>query len=92
MNDSKLALRAARQTIVAELRSCDKLSRSARLRYERALRSSEATPLDAGVYQCAHGRWLYKVCTKCGRGPDEALNYALGMTAKLKELLAILNG
>ena len=50
------------------------------------------TPLDTGVYKCAHGVWLYTQCHRCGRGPDEALRYAYGMKVKIEELLGQLGG
>jgi hypothetical protein len=92
INDAKLVERMARRIVSSELRSYDQLSRQSKIRYEHSLQKPEPTPLDAGVYQCAHGVWLYTQCAKCGRGPDEALVYVRVMQTRLEELVAILDG
>jgi len=92
VDDSRIVEKYARRIIASELRSYDSLSRPARIKYEHSLSNGDPTPLDVGVYQCAHGVWLYQVCSKCQRSADEALGYAQAMKSRLAELLAILEG
>ena len=92
MDDSRIVEKMARRVIASEMRSYDSLSRVGKLRYEHAMAQPQATPLDLGVYQCAHGQWLYHVCAKCGRGPDEAMVYVRAMRSRVEELLSILEG
>ena len=92
MDDSRIVEQMARRVISAELRSYDTLSRPSKIRYEHSLQRNEPTPLDLGVYKCAHGEWLYRVCAKCGRGPDEAMVYVRAMQSRVEELVALLQG
>jgi hypothetical protein len=95
MDDTRLAdelARLARKVVRSEINSYDQLSRTSKIRYEHKLGATEPTPLDLGVYKCAHGQWLYKVCAMCGRGPDEAMVYVRAMRSRVEELVSILEG